>query len=268
MHDIVTETTTCENGLPVFLARPADIEGTVPGIVLMHERYGFVQHTQDLAERFAREGFVCAAPDCFFRAPDQETLHAGDARYDITDEEAVEHLSLAVDLLEARNDVNSDCIAVKGVCQTGRHPLALAAHRKIAAALVWYGAAQDSQWEQNDLFPEPLDDLIARIDCPVLGMFGEGDHMISLDHVGLLRASLERHRKSYEIHVYEEAPHGWLNDTMPGRYRKPAAEAALADERKFLEWAFSAGRDRNVVTWRFFCDSGKDYDFSSNVRQE
>ena len=268
MSAIHTESTKGKNGLPIFVARPANLKGTVPGIVLMHERYGFVQHTQDLAERFAQEGFICAAPDCFFRAPDQTSLHAGNSRYDITDGEAVEHLSQAVDFLETCDEVNKDCIAVKGVCQTGRHPLVLAAHRKIAAALVWYGAAQDSQWKQNDLFPEPLDELIARIDCPVLGMFGEGDHMISLDHIGLLRNSLERHRKSYEIHVYNEAPHGWLNDTMPGRYRRAAAEAALADQRKFLEWAFTPGRNRNLVTWRFSCESGSDYDFSSNKRQE
>lgn len=268
MRQVLTETISCENGLPIFVARPSDLIDPIPGIVLMHERYGFVQHTQDLAERFAREGFVCVAPDCFFRAPNQEALNAGSSRYDISDGEALEHLSLAVDLLERREDVNSDCIAVKGVCQTGRHPLVLAAHRKIAAALVWYGAAQDSQWARNEIFPEGLDELISRIDCPVLGMFGEGDHMISLEHVSNFRSSLERHRKSYEIHVYHDAPHGWLNDTMPGRYRKTAAEAALAHERKFLEWAFSSGRDKNLVTWRFSCDSSKNYDFSSNERQE
>lgn len=268
MTETISEQITCDNGLPVYIARPAKIDSTVPGIVLMHERYGFVQHTQDLADRFARDGFVCAAPDCFFRAPDQDALHAGDSRYDITDGEALEHLSAAVDVLEARNDVNNDCIAVKGVCQTGRHPLVLAANRKIAAALVWYGAAQDSQWEQNELFPEALDDLIARVECPVLGMFGEGDHMISLDHVRRFRDALERHNKSYEIHVYEGAPHGWLNDTMPGRYRCEQAEAAWADQRDFLHRMFSPARNPNKVTWRFSCDSSKDYDFSTNVRQE
>ena len=49
---------------------------------------------------------------------------------------------------------------------------------------------------------------------------------------------------------------------------RAAAEAALADQRKFLEWAFTPGRNRNLVTWRFSCESGSDYDFSSNKRQE
>ena len=66
MAGITTRTMTLEGGLPAFLAMPATLAAPAPGIVLMHERYGFVQHTRDLAERFAQEGFVCIAPDCFF----------------------------------------------------------------------------------------------------------------------------------------------------------------------------------------------------------
>ena len=133
--------------------------------------------------------------DCFFRHPDQDALHAGDSRYDIGDDEAAEHLNSAVELLEGMDEVNADCIAVMGVCQTGRHPLILASRRKIAAALVWVGAAQDREWEVNECYPEPLEDVIARVDCPVLGIFGETDHMISLDHVRRFRDTFEKHRK-------------------------------------------------------------------------
>ena len=268
MADIKTKSVTCESGLPAFVAVPNSLTVPAPAIVGMHERYGFVPHTQDLAERFAREGFVCVAPDCFFRHPDQDALHAGDARYDITDDEATEHLNSAVELLEGIDEVNSDCIAVMGVCQTGRHPLILASRRKIAAACVWVGAAQDREWEITEAYSEPLDDVIARVDCPVLGIFGETDHMISLDHVRRFRDSLERHRKTYSIQVYQDAPHGWLNDTMPGRYRRQQAEAAWAAQRAFLQEIFSPVYDRNSVHWRFECHSSKDYDFSKNVRLE
>ena len=39
--------------------------------------------------------------------------------------------------------------------------------------------------------------------------FGEADHIISLDDVRRFRDALETHRKSYDIHVYKGAPHGW-----------------------------------------------------------
>lgn len=268
MPDIATKDLTFSNGLPARIAMPARMDRPAPGIVLMHERYGLVQHTLDLGARFAAEGYVCITPDCFYRHPDQDALHAGDARYDITDDEAADHLNTAVEWLEGMDEVLSDCIAVKGVCQTGRHPLVLASRRPIAAALVWYGAAQDREWQVTELYPEPLEELIARIDCPVFGCFGEADHMISLDHVRHLRNSLEDNGKSYEIHVYKGAPHGWLNDTMPGRYRRAQAEAGLAAQFAFLREVFSPAHDREAVSWRFFCDSGADYDFAQNVRME
>lgn len=268
MGDIKTQSITCGGGLPVFVAVPEKLSGPAPAIVVMHERYGLVPHTQDLAERFAREGFVCVAPDCFFCHPDQNALHAGDSRYNISDDEAAEHLNSAVELLEGMDEVNADCIAVMGVCQTGRHPLILASRRKIAAALVWVGAAQDREWEVNECYPEPLEDVIARVDCPILGIFGETDHMISLDHVRTFRDTLEKHRKTYSIQIYQDAPHGWLNDTMPGRYRRQQAEAAWAAQHSFLQEVFSPTYDRTRIHWRFECHSSKDYDFSKNVRLE
>ena len=118
MFNINTRSITGDGGLPIFLAVPENLPGPVPAIVLMHERYGFVKHTQELAERIAGDGFVCMAPDFFFKHPDQEALHAGDARYDMNDDEAAELLDTAVDHLEQMDDVADGCIAIMGVCQT------------------------------------------------------------------------------------------------------------------------------------------------------
>jgi len=54
------------------------------------------------------------------------------------------------------------------------------------------------------------------------------------------RDCLERHGKSYTIHVYHDAPNGWLNDTMPGRYRRAQAEAAWAQQRVFRRKVLAA----------------------------
>ena len=45
MPDIATRTVHCAGGLPAFLAVPAT-DTKVPAVVLMHERYGLVQHTR------------------------------------------------------------------------------------------------------------------------------------------------------------------------------------------------------------------------------
>jgi carboxymethylenebutenolidase len=267
MANITTKSMHCAGDLPAFLAMPMAREN-LPAIVLMHERYGLVQHTRNLAQRLARDGFVCIAPDFFHKHPDQAALHRGDAGYDMTDPEAVGYLKAAIDALAALPQVDPKKIAVMGVCQTGRHPLVLAAEREMAAALVWYGAAAQREWQVNARFPVALDDIIARVDCPVLGLFGEADHVISLDDVRRLRDSLDRHGKSYTIKVYPGAPHGWLNDTMPGRYRREAAEAAWALQLGFLRQVLDPGYDRARRTQVYECESSADYDFTKNVRME
>jgi carboxymethylenebutenolidase len=144
----------------------------------------------------------------------------------------------------------------------------VAASRPIAAALVWYGAAQPREWAVNKKYPRALDEIIAAVDCPVLGMFGETDHLISIEDIRRFRDCLERHGKSYDIHVYRDAPHGWLNDTMPGRYRRAQAEAAWAHQRAFLAQVLAPGYDRSTRMQHYAADIAADYDFSRNVRHE
>jgi carboxymethylenebutenolidase len=266
MTSIVTRSLTC-GAMPAFVAVP-ETDAPAPCVVVMHERYGFVRHTQDLAERFARDGFVAIAPDFYFRHPDQDALHRGDVGYDMSDPEAVVALDAAIDALAALEQADTGRLAVMGVCQTGRHPLVLAASRPIGAALVWYGAAQKRDWAVTGKYPRPLDDIIPAIDCPVLGMFGETDHLISIDDVRRLRDCLERHGKSFRVHLFADAPHGWLNDTMPGRYRHAQAEAAWAEQRAFLDSVFAPGYDRSRRVQIYRAEFAADYNFARNTRQE
>jgi carboxymethylenebutenolidase len=267
VSDIATQDIVCDNGMPAFLAYPAG-GGRFPTVVLMHERYGLVQHTRDQAVRCARDGYAVLAPNFFFRHPDQVTLNAGNSRYDFTDPESVELIQTALATLRKHSAADPSKIVVAGYCQTGRHPLVFAAEVPISAAVVWYGAASKREWEVNRLQPKPLDEVIAALSCPVFGAFGEADHIISIEDVQRLRNRLEAHRKNYEIHLYAGAPHGWLNDTMPGRYRKPQAEAGWAAQQRFLARVFAGEFETKRVSWRFEGDSSTDYDFSKNVRLE
>jgi carboxymethylenebutenolidase len=264
---ILGQDIACENGMPAFLAVPAG-GGPFPTVILMHERYGLVQHTRDQAMRCARDGYAVLAPNFFFRHPDQAALNAGNARYDLSDPESVELIKAALAALAKHPAADLARVVIAGYCQTGRHPLVFAAETPISAAVVWYGAASKREWEVNRLQPRALDEVIAALPCPVFAAFGEADHIISIDDVQRLRNRLEAHRKTYDIHLYAGAPHGWLNDTMPGRYRKPQAEAGWAAQQRFLSRVFAGGFEAKRASWRFEADSGTDYDFSRNVRLE
>ncbi len=265
--EITTSEITCVNGMPAFLAKPTT-PGPHPVYIFMHERYGLVEHTRDLAMRCARDGFYVLAPDFFFKHPDKAVLNAGDSRYDMTDPESVEYLKAAHATIAADKSADMNRLAVGGYCQTGRHPLLFAAEVPIAAAVVWYGAASKREWVVGPRQPGLLEDAIAKIKCPVFGSFGADDHIISIDDVQHFRNVLEKHQKSYDIHIYKGAPHGWLNDTMPGRYRKEQAEAGWAAQQKFLAKVLSPSYDPSVIEWTFDCSFGRDYDFTKNVRLE
>ena len=267
MNGIRTWTITCSGAMPAFVAVPED-EARAPAVIVMHERYGFVRHTRDLAERFARDGFVAMAPDFYCKHPDQEALHRGEVGCDMTDPDSVVYLNAAIEALKAVPQADLSRLAVMGTCQTGRHPLVFAAEYPIRSALVWYGAAQPREWAVNSKYPRPLDEIIAAVDCPVLGMFGETDHLISIDDVRRFRDSLERHGKSFRIHVYRDAPHGWLNDTMPGRYRPVQAEAAWAQQRAFLHEVLASDYDTSTRMQCYEAAIAVDYDFTRNTRHE
>lgn len=260
--NITTGETTCANGMNAFIAHPET--GRHPALILIHERYGLVDHTRDLARRAAADGFFVLAPNFFFRHSDQAALNAGTARYDLTDPEAVENFRAARAALPA--NANPDRLAVAGYCQTGRHPIVIGAAETITAAIVWYGAASAREWGVTNRQPEPLEDHIARLSCPIFGAFGSADHIIAVADVRRLREALETHDKSYDIHIYADAPHGWLNDTMPGRHRKAQADAAWAAQQRFLESVFAGAWRTNRKTWRFAADIPADYDFSKNRR--
>ena len=264
--DITTEEITCADGMPAFLAYPTG-GGKFPTVVLMHERYGLVKHTRDQAMRCARDGFTVLAPNFFYKHPDQKALNAGDGRYDMSDPESNELMRAALATLKTHTAADPAKVVVMGYCQTGRHPLVFAAETPITAAVVWYGAASKREWETTKLQPKALEAVIAAVNCPVFGAFGEADHIIALDDVLRFRNCLEANKKSYDIHLYRSAPHGWLNDTMPGRYRKPEADAGWAAQQRFLAEVFG-GQWNDVVRWQFASDSGAAYDFSKNVRME
>lgn len=263
--EVKTETIECAGGMPALVAELTGA-GPHPVVVLLHERYGLVQHTRDQAARCARDGFAVIAPNMFFRHPDQDALAAGDARCDLSDPDAVAFIHAAVEAMRGRPAADTERLAVAGYCQTGRHPLAYAAERPLAAVVVWYGAAGRKDWPASDIHPKPLEEIIARVDAPVFGAFGEADHIISVEDVRRFRGALETSGVGYDIRIHRDAPHGWLNDTMPGRYRKPQAEAAWADQQAFLARVLAPDYDPTRVETRYRSDVARDYDFSRNKR--
>ncbi|HDZ14450.1 MAG TPA: dienelactone hydrolase family protein, partial [Pricia sp.] len=49
--------------IKALLSKPADAEGKLPGIIVVHENRGLNPHIEDVARRAALAGFISLAPD-------------------------------------------------------------------------------------------------------------------------------------------------------------------------------------------------------------
>jgi carboxymethylenebutenolidase len=245
-------------GTRAFLALPKRGDGPYGAVILGHERYGLVQHTLDLTAKFASYGYVGLAPDMASHWDgDKEALNRGDAHLPLTDEQIKFYYSISLDYLLRMPQVDKLRVASMGVCQSGGYPLLLNSVREeVTANLIFYGGSRTSE------------DVISSCRAPILGIWGERDHTISLDDVEKFRGTLERLGKSYDFKLYADGPHGWLNDTMSGRYRQPESEAAWAYMIDFLDRVHGGAFPEGRVRRRYDSDTAVDYDFSKNVRLE
>ena len=252
-----------------FLAMPKSGDGPFAAIVLGHERYGLVQHTLDLAAKFARDGYICIAPDLFSRWDgDKAALNRGDIQVPLDDADIKGYMSEAVDYLLTQPKVDPKRIVAMGVCQSGSYPLlANSVRPEITANIVVYGGAQVAEYTAGPpRRVEPYEDIVARITAPVLGIWGEDDFVVSMSDVRKLRGILEDHRKTYEFTLFRDMPHGWMNDTMPGRYRPCETEAAWKLILDFIERAHAGAFPPDRMIWKFESNAAVTYDFTKKVR--
>jgi len=234
-------------------------------VIVLHERYGLVKHTLDLAQHFADDGYVALAPDLFSRwQGDRTALERGAVRVTLPDDEVATVIDRAIDHVKER----SGRIALMGVCQSGRYPIVVGSRRNdLEACVVFYGASQKRDWDASELQPRSMGEMLPRLSAPSLFVFAERDHTISLDNARRVRDALEAARKSYRMKIFAGMPHGFLNDTMPGRYRAKEAAEAWRVLLTFLKEVFG-GEWRGQVRWEFEGASAMDYDFSKNLRLE
>jgi carboxymethylenebutenolidase len=165
--------------------------------------------------------------------------------------------SICLDHLLRMPNVDKSRVASMGVCASGGYPLQLNSVRdEVCANLIFYGGSNTSE------------EVIAACTAPIMAVWGEKDHGTSVEQIEAFRNRLEKLNKSYDMMIIREGPHGFLNDTMPGRYRQAEAEESWQFMIDFLDrvqhGAYPAGRVRR----RFQADIATDYDFSKNVRLE
>lgn len=207
-----------------YMARPLGA-GSFGGVILIHEVFGLVEHTREMARKFAAHGFVTIAPDLYHREGpgDLEKIVADvRAKGGAPDARVVGDLEGAVRALRSVVTCNGK-IGCMGHCSGGRQTLLFACNtRNLAAAVDCYGGRVITD-ELNPSQPKAVIDMVPGLSCPVLGLFGAMDQNPSPAHVDRLEAELKKHAKQYEFQRYPgDVPHGFFADYRPS-YRQEAA---------------------------------------------
>lgn len=197
-----------------YLARPANAEGPLPGIVVIHENRGLNPHIEDVTRRAALEGFVALAPD--FLSPLGGTpADEDEAREKIGQLDGaatVENAAAAVRFLAAR-EASTGQIGVTGFCWGGALTNRTAvAVPELGAAAAWYGGQVSAE-------------EAASIKAPLLLHYAGLDERINAG-IPAYEAALQAAGVPYTLHIYDGVNHAFHNDTNEARYDADAATLA------------------------------------------
>ncbi|MGI9173864.1 MAG: dienelactone hydrolase family protein [Rhodothermales bacterium] len=226
-----------------YLAAPANPDSVVeamgtsgaalPGVIMVHEWWGLNDNVRAMARRLAGEGYRVLAVD----------LYGGEVAS--TPAEARQLVGLAMDHPDRitqnteaayaylTEEMGAPSVAVMGWCFGGGVSLqtALALPQEIDGAIIYYGRV------------EGVDrDGLAKLEMPILGLFGGEDQGIPVEGVRQFEETLDELSKDAEIVVYEDAGHAFANPTGQN-YVPDAAEDAWEKTITFLRETLYDGEE-------------------------
>jgi carboxymethylenebutenolidase len=187
-----------------------------PGVVVIHENRGLVEHIKDVARRLAKVGYISLAVDLAspaggtakFADPAEVTTLLGKT----PPEQLVGMLDAGVRYLQGLPGVRRDRIGATGFCFGGAMTWRLATvNADLRAAIPFYG-------------PNPPIGDVAKIKAAVLAIYGALDERVDAG-IPAMREALQKANVTHDIVIYPGADHAFFNDTGP-RYVEKAAKDA------------------------------------------
>jgi len=210
---------TSRGATTVYVARPQTETPTEvrAGVLLIHEWWGINDHIRDLAGRYAKEGYLCVAPDLFRGRVAKDTGEASALMQALEIDDGMEVIRKAMDAAAETYQVKR--FAITGYCMGGTFALRAACEfPDLAAAAPFYG----------DI---PEERVLAKLRVPTLFIAGKRDAWINEEKVNQLRELAAKYNLPVEVVSYD-ADHAFFNDTRPEVYN---AEAAADAWRRVLE---------------------------------
>lgn len=197
-----------------YLVRPADAEGDLPAVLVIHENRGLNPYIEDVTRRLGTEGFLAFAPDALaplggYPGNDDEGRELQRKR---DAEEMVQDFIAAAELLKG-HELSNGQVGVVGFCFGGgmANTLAVRIPDVVTAAVPFYGR-------------QPAAEDVPRIKAKLLLHYAEHDGRVN-EGWPAYEEALKEAGVEYTAHMYEGVNHGFHNDTTP-RYDEAAAKLA------------------------------------------
>ncbi len=209
-----------------YLARPTN-KTEAPGVLVVHENRGLLEHHKDVTRRLAKAGYVALAVDLAspgggtdkFADPAAVTALLAQTPTD----RLLGMLDAGVGHLKGLSGVMPGRLGTVGFCFGGGLVWRLIARNAdLGAAVIFYG-------------PNPPLEDVPKIHAAVLGIYGALDARINAGRPALQEA-LQNARVVHEFVVYAGAKHAFFNDTGPNYNEEAAKDAWVRTLGWFAKW--------------------------------
>ncbi len=199
-----------------YMARPAGQSEPKPAVLVIHENRGLNPYIEDVVRRFAAADFLALGPDALtplggYPGNDDD----GRALQGQLDRATMTEDFVAGAEFLMTHPQSTGRVGAVGFCFGGGMVSTLAVRLpNLGAGVPFYGSQP------------PVED-VPRIQAPLLIHYAGLDERINAGWPAF-EAALKAAGKTYRMHMYEGASHGFHNDTTP---RYDEAAAALAQQR-------------------------------------
>jgi carboxymethylenebutenolidase len=230
-----------------YLAKPKGGRN-LPGIVMIHENLGVIEHRQDVTRRLAKAGYAVLTVDLYsriggqsprdFKTPEERRIKAFRA---MPDEQVIPDLEAGCRYLEALDAaVDGKRIGTVGYCSGGGllYGWVLGNSTNVKCAVVYYGTISMRPETRPDGKPLERIPQAGRLQCPIQIHQGETDRLI--DGARQMAAALKQTRHAVEFYSYPGADHAYDDNTHPA-YHADASKLSWSRMLDFLGRHVGAG---------------------------
>lgn len=220
------------SSMPAYLARPEEGSGPHPAVIIIPEIFGVTAEMRAIADHVAGAGGVALAINFYHRVDPDFAPGYGDAGVEagVAAAKTVTRASLHADVaaamawLDEQDFVRTGYVATWGFCIGGAVAFVTADLPGLRGAVCFYGGQITRPFMSGE--PEGLAD-VAKIEAPLLLVYGGEDSGIPPEAVERTRAALEGAGKDFAIQVYPKVGHAFFRH---GTQKAVAEKSDQSDE--------------------------------------